>query len=183
MAVEIVNRPITVRVGPGAPRPIVLSRPTTTAIRDGQARRNVAVRAVRTPVQVEQAKTVRVDTIQRGLPGRDGLDGAGLLPPIPFGWGDAPRAVFTPAADGILTICRIQFTQPFDDPAASVRVGTTAAPGAAMPAEWNRPASSLEFENTPDLPMAAGEPLILTIAPAASTQGGGLLFLSFLPTE
>src|SRR5690606_14114023 len=105
--------PIIVQIGAGLPRPVVVGQPTATRIR----------------------------SIQRREPGRDGKDGAGALPAHRFGWGDAPRTVFTAPRAGVLTLCRIQYTEAFSDMAATVIVGTPAAPAAAMPAEWNRPAS------------------------------------------
>lgn len=183
MSIDITTRPVIVRIGPGAPRPIVVSRPTATAIRDGQPGRSVVVQHAETPVRVEQARTVQVAAIARGVPGRDGRDGAGQVPPTPFSWGDAPRDVFIAPVDGLLTVVRLQFTTAFDDPAARVAVGTLADPGAALPPEWNRPASTIEFENTPDLPIAAGQAVRLVVEPGASAAGAGLLFLTFLPSE
>ena len=117
-----------------------------------------------------------------GADGQPGADAAGQIPPHAFAWGDAPQAVFTAGADGVLTVCRLQMTTPVNGAGASLIVGTAAVPDAALPASWNNPYTAYEFENTPDLALVAGEQVLLTITPGTASQGAGLLFLAFLPT-
>lgn len=154
---------------------VIVQKNTTTVIVSG-SRGGVASSACCGTTDVVEIGTP-------GPPGRDGRDAAGTLSPVSFNWGDAPRTVFTAPEDGFLTVARLQMTTAFNDPAATIIAGTVGAPEAVMPAAWNVPASTWEFETAPDLPLAAGESIILTIHPGTSTTGAGLLFLTFIPAE
>lgn len=141
-----------------------------------------------TPVIVDKrlTGTVRINTPgprgPRGEDGQPGADAAGQLPPRAFGWGDAPQVVFTAPADGVLTIVRLQMTEAFNGTGASIAVGTPGDPNAALPAAFNSPYSTFEFENSPDLALDEGDTVVLTVTPGTASAGAGLLFLSFLPT-
>lgn len=162
---------------------VVKGRGRATVITERVARVPI-VRRVRTPVKIPTgAPGLRGVDGAPGAPGQPGIDAAGQTAPIPFAWGDAARVVYTPDRDGVLAIVRIQYTQAFNGAGASVVLGTAADPDAAMPAAWNHPYSLYEFENSPDLPLAEGEELVLTIQPGTASAGAGLLFLTFLPTE
>lgn len=166
------------------PRVVVVERRSATGVSVERTRGTIHQTQRQVAVAAPTSEAVAVATPgPQGKPGARGADGAGQVPPVPFGWGDAPRSVFVAPAAGILTIVRIQFTDAFDDTAAQVQVGTFDRPAAAMPAEYNAPASTLEFENSPDLALWAGAAVWLEIRPGASTRGAGLLFLTFLPTE
>lgn len=164
MSVKITTRPVRVSISGGAARAVTVSSPTARAIELGR-------------------QGVRGPAGDAGPAGPPGADAAGQIPPIPFGWGDAAATVFTPTRDGMVTVVRIQFTEAFNDPEATVQVGVAGDPGALMPAAYNAPGTTREFENTPDLPLAEGQGVLLTIAPGTSSQGAGFLFLTFLPTE
>lgn len=159
---------------------IIRERGRATVVTERTARVPI-VRRVRTPVKIPTgAPGVRGAD---GAPGQPGIDAGGQAAPVPFAWGDASRVVYTPERDGVLALVRIQYTQAFNGAGASVILGTAADPDAAMPATWNHPYSLYEFENSPDLPLAQGEELVLTIQPGTASAGAGLLFLTFLPTE
>ncbi|HEY3434246.1 MAG TPA: hypothetical protein VGK41_01200 [Solirubrobacterales bacterium] len=88
--VTITERPIRVSIGPGSPRPIVVTQTTANAIRDGQAQRAVLVR------QQQQVVVDRDRPRTVGVGGKQGLPG----PPGPVGPpGDA--AITRPAAETI----------------------------------------------------------------------------------
>ncbi|MCS7001218.1 MAG: hypothetical protein NZ518_00060, partial [Dehalococcoidia bacterium] len=82
---------------------------------------------------------------------------------------------------GILTVCRVRVVVAFDDPSATISIGTGAMPGAVMPSSFVDLRQALEYENTPDLQLSAGEQVIVTITPGFSTQGSGQVFLEFVP--
>lgn len=162
----------------------------TTWVVKGRGRAKVLIdREARVPIVRRERSSVLIPTGApgaRGPAGEDGqpgIDAQGQIPPIPFSWGDAPATVYTPEVDGMLTIVRVQYTTAFNGSGATLVVGTTADPDAAMPAAYNSPHSVYEYENTPDLPLDEGEALVLTITPGTASQGAGLLFLTFLPTE
>lgn len=118
-----------------------------------------------------------------GPQGVPGINALGQIPPIAFNWGDAPQAVYTAETGGFLSLVRIQFTQAFNDPSAQIIVGIAGNPDGIMPADFNQPTTIYEYENSPDLFMSMGDEVILTISSGISSQGSGLLFLTFLPTE
>lgn len=167
MSVNIETRPIRLSIGAAPARRIVLDGGTSRLINAGK-------QGVRGPAGEDGPP---------GAQGQPGIDAAGQIPPIPFSWGDAPADVYVTNRAGVVTVARLQFTEPFTDPAATVTVGTAAEPEAFMPAAFNAPASTYEFENTPDAPLADGEGVRLVINPGTSSAGAGLLFLTFLPTE
>ena len=117
-----------------------------------------------------------------GAPGQPGVDAGGQIAPHAFSWGDAPVTVFTAPSDGVLAVVRVQFTTAFNGSGAAVEVGTPADPDAALPAAWNSPYTTYEYENTPDLMLTEGTQVRLTVTPGTASAGAGLLFLTFLPT-
>lgn len=156
---------------------IVVNRDNTTLV----------VQQAVNPVMVDRTANGTIGVVtagpqgRRGEDGRPGADAAGQIPPVAFSWGDAPAAVFTAERAGVLTTVRIQFTTAFNGVGAQVRVD--AATEVAMPPEYNDPYSVLEYENTPDTALAEGDTVSLTVTPGTASQGAGLLFLTFLPTE
>lgn len=181
------------RVVVSKPRTTVVVAPRETTLRVATSSAGVSACCENDPVVVERENTIVVDrtkteVVKVGTPGppgpagRDGVDAGGVVPPVAFGWGDAPRTVFVAPRAGLLTVVRVQYTVPFDGVGAQLAVGTLAAPEAIMPAGYNNPHTALEYENTPDLPLAEGEEVRLTISPGTASAGAGLLFLTFLPT-
>lgn len=116
----------------------------------------------------------------RGPRGQAGAAGDSV-PPHTFSWGDAPQAVFEAPSAGVLTLVRIQMTTPFNGSGASIRVGTSLDSEAVLPAAWNDPYSTNEFENSPDLAMTEGQEVLLSITPGTASEGSGTLYISFVP--
>lgn len=168
----------TVRIAGVPPVPVVLSRDIVAKI--DANRPSTAVIKQNTPVNVTERPTDVVLGGQ-GIQGRPGQPG-GSIPPIDFAFGDAAHAVWTPQAAGLLTYARIIVREPFNGTGAAIVVGTLAQPDAAMPSYFNDPKQANEYENTPDIRLAAGESIYLTITPGTgATAGAGTLLLGFLP--
>lgn len=171
------------RVSVGGPaKRVTLNRSTIAQIRDHRPR--TAVVSNGTSVAIDSGvTTVRTGGGMgvQGPQGEPGFSGAGVIEPITWHWGDAPSAVYVPAEAGTLVLARLKVDTPFNGVGASIRVGTLAAPESVLPAEWIDPYSELEFENTPDIALAAGEAVRIEITPGTASQGAGRLFLQFLP--
>lgn len=145
-----------------------------TAIEIAPNNHDVVIDATPAPV-VEVAATGL-----RGPPGPPGQPG-GTVPPIPFGYGDAPGTIWTAPAAGTLAVARLKMTVPFDDAAASLSLGTAEDHEAVLPADLNAPSLIAEYEYTPDLRLAADQPIWIYPSPGTSVAGAGIVFLTFLP--
>lgn len=167
------------------------SRQNTVTVKSG------AVKSLRNGPSVvrvdakRQVQTMRAesDVLQvgtrgiQGIQGEPGLDGAGIISPIAFAWGDAPGVIFTPGEDGVLTDVRIVVTTPFNGINPAAELGTAGDTDAAFPANYSDLATAGEYAATADLPLAAGQGLLLTLAPGfGASQGAGLAYLTFLPS-
>lgn len=130
-----------------------------------------------------RTRTVEIDTPGLpGPPGPPGLSAGGLAPPINFSYGDAPSAVWAPSVPGLLNYARLSIDTVFDGVGPTIKVGTFAAPQSVLPAAYNDPTQIGDYENTPDVPLAAGQPVYLAITPgSAATQGSGFLLIQFTP--
>lgn len=179
----ITKRPTTVRISGGGGTVIRVDRSTVARINANRPAVRVADPSAALTV-AQRGNTVRAGANigPQGPQGEPGLSGGGTIAPIAFAWGDAPGAVFTPGAAGVLTVARFKFDVPFNGSGASIVLGTLADPDAAMPAAYLDPYSEQEFENTPDLALDAGQALRLSITPGTATQGSGVLFLTFIPS-
>ena len=176
-AIPVVHRN-TVQVRGGGQRVITLSRDTVALIEKHRPR---LVTENRSPTVQVQDRRPTVITGGTGLQGKPGAPGASI-PAVQFYFGDAPRIVWTPERAGILTYARIKIEQPFNGAGAMIAVGTQADPVAAMPVDYSVPFRADEYENTPDIRLAAGKGVLLTITPGVgATAGAGMLFLDFLP--
>lgn len=71
----------------------------------------------------------------------------------------------------------IVVTTPFNDPAATLQVGTAAAPGLLLASADSLPDQADQYENDVVVQLLGGGPLQLAIAPGASTQGAGLVLV------
>lgn len=179
----------TVIVQPGATPVVVEARPSAVAVTTGQS--PVTVQGRTTPVTVRTGSTP-VQAVKRQTPvlvgnniGRRGPRGpAGdSIPPINFGFGDAPANVWTAESAGVLTVVRLQMRTPFDGAGAAIRVGLADGdPEAILAADQVNPYSDHEFEVTPDLVLAQGDAVRLAITTGTASAGAGTLFLSFIPT-
>lgn len=70
----------------------------------------------------------------------------------------------------------------FDGIGAQLELGTAADPDIAMPAGYSDLSALQEFETSPDVHLAAGEAVHLTITPGSgASAGAGRLLLEFLP--
>jgi hypothetical protein len=147
---------------------------------------SVRVDITETRVQVDLSPVVVqfTEAGMRGMPGPAGVGGTGAIPPIAFSYGDAARAVFTPDVPSILVSARVRITVPFDGAGPEIRLGTAADDDAFMSAADSDPTMAAEFETTPDVPLADGASVRLTITPGAgATQGAGVLLLNVLPAS
>lgn len=161
------------------PKRITLSRNTVARIE--QNRPKVVTKSAQQRVDVVEQPTIAKVGTNLGPPGPRGAPG-GSIPAIEFAFGDAPRVVFTPDAAGLLTYARVKYTEVFNGANPQLFAGTLADPDAAMPAAFNDPRSLEEYEYTPDIRLATGESIILTIVPGAgASAGAGILILGFLP--
>ncbi len=166
----------------GATKRISLSQNTVARI---NSNRPASVIARPTTVNIDgSGTTVAAGNAMgvQGPQGEPGLSGAGTIPPINFSFGDAPGAVYTPIVAGVLTVVRVQMRTPFNGTGGAIRIGTLADSEAALPAAHIDPYSDHEFEATPDIALAAGEAVRITITPGTASQGSGQLFLTFIPT-
>ncbi len=83
--VVVVNRPIRVTIGPGAPRPIVVTNVQARQIRAGQQQRGVTVQQPRSDVTVPQPVAVVVHANKTGAQGPAGRDGSVSTLDYPIG--------------------------------------------------------------------------------------------------
>lgn len=133
------------------------------------------------PIRVQDRRPVIKAGSNIGATGPKGAPGA-TIPKIEFAYGDAAGVVWTPTDAGVLTYVRIVVRTAFNGAPSTLAVGTLLDPEAAMPTAYSDLSMLQEFENTPDIHLAAGEAIYLTIAPGAgASQGGGWLLLTFLP--
>lgn len=181
------NEPRRIVVRSGAPRVVIGSR---SGHHVRLAAETVALIAEHRPKSIigTDGTSVRVDcartSIRAGGMGVQGPPGpaGSSIPAIAFAYGDAEREVWAPTAPGLLTYVRLIVTTPFDGAGAQLAIGTASDPAAALPPEFSDLSQALEYENTPDLRLAAGEGIRVAITPGAgATTGAGLLLLEFLP--
>lgn len=147
---------------------------------------DVQVQAVVEEIRVEVYEDGAVEVVEVGLQGpagAPGLDAGGNLPPIPFSYGDAsPVPVYVPAVPSLVVSAAIHVRTPFNGFGAALELGIDEQPGLLMPAAYNDPATSGEYENTPDVTLSAGQQVLLTVTPGAgATQGAGVIILRVLP--
>jgi hypothetical protein len=76
----------------------------------------------------------------------------------------------------VLNRCAVVIVTPFDDPSASIEVGTSADPALVFaPGEVATGAAGNTFGNSTLYPFSANDFLLLTLSPGASTRGSGIL--------
>ena len=76
----------------------------------------------------------------------------------------------------VLNRCTIIIVTPFDDPTASIEVGTSADPSLIFaPGEVAAGFTGNTFGNSTLYPFTTNDFLLLTLSPGASTQGSGIL--------
>lgn len=94
---------------------------------------------------------------------------------VPFAFGDAsPAPVFTAPAGCTNMLARLVIDTPFNGVGASLKLGTSANPEALIAAAHNDPAQVAGYESAPDVALASGDEIVLTITPGTgATQGAG----------
>lgn len=183
MSCETVVRPrkggANITIGGGSSKRITLDDRTVAKINDNRPRNVVQRRD--TPVTVVERDTIVRAGGGMGAQGRPGAPG-GSIPAITFGFGDAPRVVYAPTTSGVLVNARLKIDAPFNGAGAEIRIGISGDAEAVLAAADSDPSRALEYENTPDLRLVAGQGVVLAITPGAgATAGAGQLFLTFLP--
>lgn len=94
---------------------------------------------------------------------------------VSFSFGDAsPAPVFTASAGCTDVLARIVIDTPFNGAGAALKLGTSTAPEALIAAANNDPTTAAGYESAPDVALASGEAIVLTITPGTgATQGAG----------
>jgi hypothetical protein len=67
---------------------------------------------------------------------------------------------------------------PFDDPAATLTLGLTSAPGGILGSAFNDPQNAGTYNSQDNLRAAGADSLRLVISPAASTAGSGRVYVT-----
>lgn len=107
----------------------------------------------------------------------DVADNAEQVVPVPFLFSTAsPMVLQQVAAGSVLNRCTILIAQAFDDPAAFLKLGTTAAPDLVFGSS-DVTLSTLGdcYDQSALFQFSVMDFFQLTISPGASTQGAGLL--------
>lgn len=133
-------------------------------------------------VRQESVQVVTVGT--QGPAGIAGPAGSPASPPIAFGFGDAsPRSVATLASAVLVLSVRVNVSVPFNGVAPSFRLGTAAQPELLVAALQLDLGTATEFEINPQVALAAGAAIVLTLAPGAGgTQGAGWIVFEQIPS-
>lgn len=76
----------------------------------------------------------------------------------------------------VLTVA-VKIITPFDDPNSEISVGFSGDPSGYMTVDQNIASETGEYETNPFRYLTVAEDVVLTIDPAASTQGEGLLII------
>ena len=133
-----------------------------------------------TAVAVVVQESVQVTTVgMQGSAGPTGLAGNLAAPPIAFAFGDAsPRNVLTlTGAIRVLSV-RVNVSLAFNGLAASFKLGTAAQPELLVASAQVDLGTATEFEVNPKAALAAGEPIVLTLAPGVGgNQGVGWIVI------
>jgi hypothetical protein len=114
------------------------------------------------------------------------LEAAILSPPgtganiisLPFTFATASPAVVCPlAATAYILHTRVFISTPFDDPAATIDVGVTGTPSALQGVGDNDPTVAATYISDETYPSSGLTNVILTLNPAASMAGAGVVFV------
>lgn len=162
---------------------VVVARSDNAACTTRQINSAVEV-VVNSPIVQLPADCLPPRVAEVTTPGPQGPPGAPgtTIAPIAFAYGDAASSVWTATHAGLLAYVRVIIRTAFNGASPTLEVGVNADVDAALPAAFNDPTAAQEFENTPDIQMAPGDTVTLTISPGiGATQGNGVLLLEFLP--
>jgi hypothetical protein len=95
---------------------------------------------------------------------------------VPFSFDVASPLILQALTPGqVLNRAAIQVITPFSDPAARVKLGTTATPGLVFTDDDVELDLAEQYESSVLFPFFVSDFLILTVSPGASTAGSGLL--------
>lgn len=115
-----------------------------------------------------------------GPQGPRGYSGASI-PPIAFSYGDAPSFVWTAYSDGVIPYVRLSLDVPIDGALPTVLV-TLSTSAVLLPSDYVDAATAGDYESTPDVRVAEGDKVRLTITPGVgASQGSGVLYIEFIP--
>lgn len=157
------------------PKRVTISNDVVAKINANRPQQSVQRRD--TAVGVTDRPTTVIAGAGMGVQGRPGAPG-GSIPALAFAFGDAAHTVWSPTFPGTWNYARLIIDVPFNAPAV-IHVGTSSQPDIGVPT--SDPTAAQEFENTPDVHLAAGVGVVLSIEPNGATQGSGRLLLEFLP--
>jgi len=97
---------------------------------------------------------------------------------LPFTFATASPAVVCPLpATAYVLHTRVFISTPFDDPTATIEVGVIGTPAALQGVGDNDPAVAATYISDGTYPSSGLTNVILTITPAASTAGAGVVFV------
>ncbi len=103
---------------------------------------------------------------------------------IPFAFGDAtPESVYIPSEAGVVVTARIAVDVAFNGTGAALSIGSIGSPGLYLPASDVNPAVVASYESVPDLPVGAGDDIMLYITPGSgASTGSGRVIIDMIPT-
>jgi hypothetical protein len=123
-----------------------------------------------------------------GYPWRD-ADGAWRLRKVGrtvagFSFGDAsPRPIYECPHDLHVVAIRIGVRVAFNGAAPQIQIGHGGVPDALFPADHAAPGVVGTYEYTPELDLAAGTSIDLSIDPDSSSTGSGVVVIDTIPLE
>lgn len=96
-----------------------------------------------------------------------------------FSFGDAsPTPIYFTLTPTFIATVRLIIQTPFNGAGALIALGTAALPELLMKVTDNAPTAALEFESNPNVDLATGQDVMLTIIPGTgATQGHGKILL------
>lgn len=97
---------------------------------------------------------------------------------LPFDISTVSPAVVCPLPSAAYVLhTRVYISTPFDDPATTITVGVTASPSALQSAGDNDPTTAATYISDETYPSSGSTNIIITLNPAASTTGSGVIFV------
>ena len=127
-----------------------------------------------TGVGVTPAGPNEVDITIGGTGASDFVSGV-----VPFAWNTpSPLTILNLQAGDLIDRVEIELDTAFNDPLATLLVGTVAVPNLVLDATDSVPSRAATYGNDNNFPVSVAEVLRLTLNPGASTAGAGrILFL------
>lgn len=124
--------------------------------------------------------------VRLALAGRGGGSptppGSEIVAQFPFTFAtSSPHNLGAITAGSLFNRAVVLVTHAFDDPSATLTLGPSSSPSALFAAGDSQLFRIDQFESTSLVVVASPDFLQLTINPAASTQGAGLVFWKVLP--